>query len=504
MHSIDGTNMNLKMVESIAYNNEEIEIAQSCIDQISISAKRVKVFVEQSAVVYGVTTGFGALASVHINAEKSKELQRNIIVSHAAGVGEPLPVEVVRTMMLLRINSLIKGYSGIRYETLKILVQFLNKGITPYVPAQGSVGASGDLAPLAHVAMTMLGEGKVFHKETLKLAKEAMEEEGIHPFIPAQKEGLALLNGTQMMTSLLSNILIRAYRLFKWTLVSAASTIDALKASTSPFDKRIQELRPHPGQIYVAEKILNLLENSEIRNSHRNCGKVQDPYSLRAIPQVFGAVKDTFDYAKTVLEREFNSVTDNPIIFENEAISGGNFHGEPIALVADFVAIALSELSNITERRIDRLVNPLVSSLPPFLAKGEEGLNSGFMIWQYTAASLVSENKALSHPGSVDSIPTSAFQEDHVSMGSISVRKAYFIIANCEKVTAIELMLAMRGLDFLKPLETGTNLKKILVVLQKTQKPHQNDRYFGNDFNVLLEVISNNEPENIKIHNGVR
>ncbi|MDN5359348.1 MAG: histidine ammonia-lyase [Thermotogaceae bacterium] len=504
MQSIDGTNMNLKMVESIAYHNEKIEIAQSCIDQISISAKRVKAFVEKSAVVYGVTTGFGALASVHISAEKSKELQRNIIVSHAAGVGEPLPVEVVRTMMLLRINSLIKGYSGIRYDTLEVLVHFLNTGITPYVPAQGSVGASGDLAPLAHIAMAMLGEGRVFHKGTLKLAKEAMEEEGIKPFIPAQKEGLALLNGTQMMTALLSNILIRAYRLFKWTLVSAASTLDALKASTSPFDKRIQELRPHPGQIYVAEKILSLLENSEIRDSHRNCGKVQDAYSLRAIPQVFGAVKDTFDYAKTVLEREFNSVTDNPIIFENEAISGGNFHGEPIALVADFVAIALSELSNITERRIDRLVNPLVSSLPPFLAKGEEGLNSGFMIWQYTAASLVSENKALSHPGSVDSIPTSAFQEDHVSMGSVSVRKAYSIIANCEKVTAIELMLAMRGLDFLKPKETGTNLKKILEVLQKTQKPHQNDRYFGDDFNALLEIISGNEPENIKIHNGVR
>jgi histidine ammonia-lyase len=503
MQSIDGTNMNLKMVESIAYHNEKIEIAQSCIDQISISAKRVKAFVEKSAVVYGVTTGFGALASVHISAEKSKELQRNIIVSHAAGVGEPLPVEVVRTMMLLRINSLIKGYSGIRYDTLEVLVHFLNTGITPYVPAQGSVGASGDLAPLAHIAMAMLGEGRVFHKGTLKLAKEAMEEEGIKPFIPAQKEGLALLNGTQMMTALLSNILIRAYRLFKWTLVSAASTLDALKASTSPFDKRIQELRPHPGQIYVAEKILSLLENSEIRDSHRNCGKVQDAYSLRAIPQVFGAVKDTFDYAKTVLEREFNSVTDNPIIFENEAISGGNFHGEPIALVADFVAIALSELSNITERRIDRLVNPLVSSLPPFLAKGEEGLNSGFMIWQYTAASLVSENKALSHPGSVDSIPTSAFQEDHVSMGSVSVRKAYSIIANCEKVTAIELMLAMRGLDFLKPKETGTNLKKILEVLQKTQKPHQNDRYFGDDFNALLEIISSNEPENIKIHNGV-
>ena len=497
MHSIDGKNMNLKLVESIAYNNERMAIDQSCIEQIANSAKRVKTFVENSEVVYGVTTGFGALASVHINAEKSKELQRNIIVSHAAGVGEPLPIEVVRTMMLLRINSLIKGYSGIRYKTLQILVDFLNKGITPYVPAQGSVGASGDLAPLAHIAMAMLGEGQVYHEGTLKMAKKAMEEEDITPFIPEQKEGLALLNGTQMMASLLSNVLIRAYRVFEWSLVSAASTVDALKASTSPFDMRIQNLRPHPGQSYVASKILEFLKESEIRDSHRNCGKVQDAYSLRAIPQVFGAVKDTFDYAKSVLETEFNSVTDNPIIFENEAISGGNFHGEPIALVADFVAIALSELSNITERRIDRLVNPLVSSLPPFLAKGEEGLNSGFMIWQYTAASLVSENKALSHPGSVDSIPTSAFQEDHVSMGSISVRKAYSIVGNCEKVTAIELMLAIRGLDFLKPLETGVVLKKILNRLQVTQKPHQQDRYFGDDFNRLLEIISDTEPSNV-------
>ena len=344
--------------------------------------------------------------------------------------------------------------------------------------------------------MAMLGEGKVYHKGTLKSAKSAMDEEHVHHFIPAQKEGLALLNGTQMMTSLLSNVLIRAYRLFEWTLISAASTLDALKASTSPFDKRIQELRPHPGQIYVAHKILNLLNGSEIRDSHKNCGKVQDAYSLRAIPQVFGAVKDTLDYANTVLEREFNSVTDNPIIFEGEAISGGNFHGEPIAFIADFVSIALTELSNITERRIDRLVNPLVSSLPPFLAKGEEGLNSGFMIWQYTAASLVSENKALSHPGSVDSIPTSAFQEDHVSMGSVSVRKAFSIIANCEKVTAIELMLALRGLEFLKPMETGLTLRNILQELQETQKPHHQDRYFGDDFNVLLEYIAHKEPMN--------
>jgi len=494
MYKINGTNMDLKKVESIAYQNEQIDIDESCIHQIQMSAKRVKDFVNESKVVYGVTTGFGALASVHIDAPKSAALQKNLILSHAAGVGEPLPIEVVRTMMLLRINSLVKGYSGIRLETLQILVDFLNKGITPFVPAQGSVGASGDLAPLAHVAMAMLGEGKVYYRGEITTAKKATETENIQPFVPAQKEGLALLNGTQMMSSLLSNILIRAYNLFEWTMVSAAITVDALKASTAPFDSRIHDLRPHPGQAYVSKRMLDLLEKSEIRESHKNCGKVQDAYSLRAIPQVLGAVKDTFDYAKIVLEREFNSVTDNPIIFENEAISGGNFHGEPIALVADFVAIALTELSNITERRIDRLVNPLVSSLPPFLARGEEGLNSGFMIWQYTAASLVSENKALSHPGSVDSIPTSAFQEDHVSMGSVSVRKAFSIVGNCEKVTAIELMLALRGLCFLRPMKTGERLEKYVEILQQTQKPHHSDRYFGDDFQNILDFICNNNP----------
>ncbi|HPF16039.1 MAG TPA: histidine ammonia-lyase [Thermotogota bacterium] len=494
MYKINGTNMDLKIVESIAYQNEKLEIDESCFQQIKMSAKRVKDFVNESKVVYGVTTGFGALASVHIDAPKSAALQKNLILSHAAGVGEPLPVEVVRTMMLLRINSLVKGYSGIRLETLQILVDFLNKGITPYVPAQGSVGASGDLAPLAHMAMAMLGEGKVYYKGEITGAKEAMESEHIQPFVPAQKEGLALLNGTQMMSSLLSNILIRAYNLFEWTMISASITIDALKASTAPFDPRIHDLRPHPGQTFVAKRLLDLLDKSEIRESHKNCGKVQDAYSLRAIPQVFGAVKDTFDYAKIVLEREFNSVTDNPIIFENEAISGGNFHGEPIALVADFVAIALTELSNITERRIDRLVNPLVSSLPPFLAKGEEGLNSGFMIWQYTAASLVSENKALSHPGSVDSIPTSAFQEDHVSMGSVSVRKAFSIIGNCEKVTTIELMLALRGLCFLRPMKTGKLLEFYIERFQQTLKPHHSDRYFGDDFQSILDIIRNHNP----------
>ena len=493
MIKIDGTNLDLSKVERIAYKFEQVEIDEKCIPGIEESARRVQTFVDNSKVVYGVTTGFGALASVRIESSKSHDLQRNIILSHAAGVGEPLEIEIVRTMMLLRINSLIKGYSGIRYQTLQILIAFLNKGITPYVPAQGSVGASGDLAPLSHVAMAMLGEGKVYYKGKLIEASDVMKTEGIEPLVPVQKEGLALLNGTQMMCSVLTNVLLRAYRLFEWTMVSASMSVDALRASTSPFDIRIHELRPHPGQQYVARKLLSYLEGSEITESHKNCGKVQDAYSLRAMPQVYGAVRDTLDYAKQTLEREYNSVTDNPIIFENEAISGGNFHGEPIALVADFTAIALTELTSMTERRIDRLVNPLVSSLPPFLARGEEGINSGFMIWQYTAASLTSENKALSHPGSVDSIPTSAFQEDHVSMGSVSVRKAYSIMSNAEKVIAIEIMLAYRGIEYLRPLKSGKKLENIIEKIATIQEEYNSDRYFGNDFRNILKYIKSNE-----------
>ncbi len=494
MIKLNGEELTLEQVIAVSSSLEKVEIDENCIKSMNDSVDTVQGFIDDKKVVYGVTTGFGALANVSIPSEKVKELQKNIILSHAAGVGTPFKKEIVRTMMLLRVNSLVKGFSGIRVESVNKIIDFLNYDIVPVVPSQGSVGASGDLAPLAHIAMALMGYGKVIFKGETTDSIIAMEECGIEKLEPIQKEGLALLNGTQMMAAVLSHTLYGAYKLLEWAIVSSSMTIDALRGSTTPFDFRIHEIRKHPGQKYISEKILAYLEGSEIRESHKKCSKVQDAYSLRAIPQVFGAVKDTLDYVGTVLEREMNSVTDNPIIVDGEALSGGNFHGEPLALVADFLSIALAELGSITERRIDRLVNPLVSSLPPFLAKGAEGINSGYMIWQYTSAALASENKSLAHPASVDSIPTSAFQEDHVSMGSIGARKSYEILENCRKIVAIELMLSYRGLEFLFPQKTGDKLLEVIKGFSGEFEAYECDRFFGDDFNRILKYISINDP----------
>jgi len=495
MIQINGENLTLEQVISVVRDFEKVEIDSSCFDAMKVSVDTVQGFIDQEKVVYGVTTGFGALANVSIPAEKVKELQKNIILSHAAGVGEPFEDEIVRAMMLLRANSLVKGFSGIRIDSVNKLIAFLNNNIIPVVPCQGSVGASGDLAPLAHVAMALMGYGKVKYKGEILDAEYAINDCGLEKLVPIQKEGLALLNGTQMMASVLCVTLDKAYRLLEWSLVSASMTIDALRGSKTPFDLRIHKIRNHPGQQYVSGRIGEYLSGSEIMESHKNCSKVQDAYSLRAIPQVVGAVKDSLDYVRTVLEREINSVTDNPIIVDGEALSGGNFHGEPLALVADFLSIALAELGSITERRIDRLVNPLVSSLPPFLARGAEGLNSGYMIWQYTSAALASENKSLCHPASVDSIPTSAFQEDHVSMGSIASRKSKEVLKNVYKIIAIEIMLSYRGLEFLSELKTGEKLDDIINEFKGEFSEYKEDRYFGEDFERILNYISENDPK---------
>lgn len=497
---LTGKHLTLTEYKQVAVEAEKVSIAPESIRGIEKSAATVQKIVESSKTVYGINTGFGALASISISPEKTKELQKNIILSHAAGVGEPLRNEMVRGIMLLRANSLVKGYSGVRRQTIQMILDFLNLGITPIVPEQGSVGASGDLAPLAHIARAMLGEGEVFYQGNRVKALHAIQAEGLTVLQPIQKEGLALLNGTQFISSVLSYSLLKAYQLFEWSLVAACASLDGLKASSTPFDARIQEVRAHKGQSYVASKVREYLMGSEILESHKNCGKVQDAYSLRAIPQVLGSVWDTLEYARNVVEVEMNSATDNPLIFDNEVLSGGNFHGEPVALVSDFSAIAMSELGNISERRIDRLVNPLalpaastkVSALPAFLAKGEAGLNSGYMLWQYTAAALVSENKTRCFPASVDSIPTSANQEDHVSMGPIAARKFLDIVHNDYKIVAIELMLSLRALHFLKPLTTGTKLFEILKPIQSLLDPHENDRYFGDDFQRIHTYISAN------------
>ncbi|BBJ27882.1 histidine ammonia-lyase [Athalassotoga saccharophila] len=470
---------------------EKVEISQKAVERINNSRRKVEKLLSSDKAMYGINTGFGALATVKISKEEIDDLQSNLVRSHSVGVGPILDEESTRAMMLLRAFSLSRGYSGVKIETVNQIIEFLNRGVTPVVPSQGSVGSSGDLAPLAHVALAMMGEGDVIYHGKVMDASKVLEIEGLKPLKYSAKEGLALTNGTQAMTAILALVLYDSKVLFENSLITASISIDALKGSTTPFDPRIHELRPYEGQRYVASRIMEYLAGSEIRASHINCSKVQDAYSLRAIPQVLGAVKDTLDYVERQLDIEMNAVTDNPLVFEDEVLSGGNFHGEPMAFAADFLGIALSELGNITERRIDRLVNPLVSGLPPFLADGKAGLNSGLMMWQYTAASLVSENKVLSHPASVDSIPTSAYQEDHVSMGTIAAVKSRKIFENVSKIIAIEAMIASKGVRYHLPLRTGKKIEPLVDLINSKVKYSQRDHYMGKEFEEILIMVKN-------------
>ncbi len=481
--------LTLEDIVRVSRGFERVELSQNALTRIENSRKNVERFLKEGKPIYGINTGFGALDRVKISHDEIDELQENLIRSHSTAIGEPFSKDIVRAIMLLRINSISKGFSGVRKEVISLMVDMLNHDITPFVPSQGSVGASGDLAPLAHIALTLIGEGEVYYKGELVPSKTAFEKEGLKPIHLKAKEGLALINGTQVMTGILSLVTYDAKRLLNRAIMVASMSIDALKGSTTPFDPRIHRIRPHKGQAYVAEKLLEYLAKSQIREAHLYCSKVQDAYSLRTIPQVLGAVKDTIDYVENTVLTEVHSVTDNPLIFEDGALSGGNFHGEPIALVADFLGIALSEMANISERRIDRLVNPLVSGLPPFLAKGKVGLNSGFMLWQYTAASLVSENKVLSHPSSVDSIPTSAYQEDHVSMGTYGARKAKTILENTEKVIAIEAMVAAYALHFLEPLKTGEKLRPYVKKFQEILGDIEKDKNLTREYERILSLV---------------
>jgi len=486
---INGNDLKIDQIVRVARFGEKVEISETAMDRVRRSRKNLERFLKEKRVMYGINTGFGALGNTRISSENLRKLQLNLLRSHAAGVGDPLEDEEVRAMMLLRLNSLVKGFSGVREDVVLRIRDFLNMNIIPIVPSQGSVGASGDLAPLAHLALPLIGEWKVKYGGRIREASEVLRELKLNPLKLREKEGLALINGTQGMTGVLGLIIHDAEVLVENSILISSMSVDALMGSTTPFDHRIHELRPHKGQIHVAKKLREYMKGSEIRRSHIHCPKVQDAYSLRVIPQVVGAVKDTVDYAKAVCETEINSVTDNPLIFEDSVVSGGNFHGEPVAFVSDFLAIALTELSNISERRIDRLVNPLVSELPPFLAGGKKGLNSGFMLWQYTAASLVSENKVLSHPASVDSIPTSGNLEDHVSMGMNSVLKLKRILRNTEKVVAIELMLAVRALEFRRPLKSSEKIENLYRKVRENVPSFDEDRCFQDDFAKILGMI---------------
>ncbi|MFA5560318.1 MAG: histidine ammonia-lyase [Acholeplasmataceae bacterium] len=469
MITLDGKSLTLEQLVSIARFNEKVEIAQESQKKVIEAAAFVKEIAENDLPVYGINTGFGQLANIKIKKTEVNQLQINLLISHACGMGDILEIEKVRAMMALRINALIQGYSGLRLETILKMVEFLNKGITPVVFEKGSLGASGDLALLSHMSLPLVGLGEVFYQNKRYKAEEGLKLAGIKPLDNlVAKEGLSLINGTQAMNAIGALTLYDGLRVLDFANVSYALSMEALLGVTDALDDKVHQIRNQKGQIEMAKIMRAHLKGSTYTTKKHN-ERVQDAYSLRCSPQVHGASKDALDHILDIVEREMNAVTDNPLIFlkEKEAISAGNFHGQALALAFDYLGIALAELANISERRIERLVNPNLSNgLPAFLAK-DPGLNSGFMIVQYTAAALVSENKVLAHPASVDSIPSSANQEDHVSMGSISARKASSILDHTRKVIALEFLTAIQGIDFRAKMTLGQTTKKAYEYFRK-------------------------------------
>ncbi len=499
--TIDGNTLSIPQLYELTHiPGNTIRLSKEARRAVLKARVLIEDWLKEDATIYGVTTGFGEFSNIRINLKDIEQLQKNLIYSHAVGAGDPMPDEIVRAMMVLRINTLAKGYSGIRPETLDVLIGMFNAGIIPVIPSQGSVGASGDLVQLAHLVLTMMGKGAVKFQGKIVDARKALREAGLQPVNLSAKEGLALINGTQMMTAYTAFAVYEATQLCKLIDIAASVTLEALKGTPRAFDSRLHRLRPLRGQNNCAANMRRLLRKSEIRRSHLyDDPRVQDAYSIRCIPQVHGASRDAIRYAYDTISIELNSANDNPLIFPKDGIhiEGGNFHGQPIALAADFLGIALSELANISERRIERLVNGSLSGLPRFLTtKG--GLNSGMMIAQYTAASLVSENKVLAHPASVDSIPTSANQEDHNSMGSIAAQKAYKILRNVQTVVAIEFLTACQGMDFsrIHPkkkhiMKAGIGAQAAFDFVRKHIDHLENDRVLHNDIQTILTLICN-------------
>lgn len=485
---IDGENLTIQDVHRVAREEEEVEISEDCVEDIKKSRSIVEDTLESDEDVYGINTGFGELANVKIERDKTEQLQENLVLSHASGVGEPLDEEIVRGVMLLRANTLAKGYSGVRLKVIQGLIDMLNKNVHPVIPCQGSVGASGDLAPLAHMSLVLIGRGKALYDDDKLSGKKAMERAGIDTIELKAKEGLALLNGTQVMTAIGALAVHDSELLLKSAQIASAISLESLMGTDAVFDERIHDIRPHEGQISCAANLRKLTKGSDIIRSHRDCDRVQDPYTLRCMPQVYGATRDAISYVRKVVETEMNSANDNPLIFDNgDVISGGNFHGQPVALAMDFLGSAIAEIGDISERTTDKLMYKEESGLPPFLAE-DSGLNSGFMIAQYTAASLVSENKVLAHPASVDSIPTSAGQEDHVSMGLTAARQARDILNNVEHVVAIEMLAAAQGLEF-HDLEPGEGVQAAYEFIRKYVEPLEQDRPLHEDILACRELI---------------
>jgi histidine ammonia-lyase len=489
---LSGAPLSLDDLEAVAHANLQVVLDPASIARMQASRRVVDAAATSSEAAYGINTGFGKLSEVRVEPAQVAELQRNLVRSHCCGVGEPLPEPEVRGMLLLRANVLAKGLSGVRVELVELLLSMLNAGIHPVIPSRGSVGASGDLAPLAHLALALIGEGEVFMRGTRTAAADALDAAGLNPIELKAKEGLALLNGTQAMGSVGGLALARALRAARLFDLAGAMSLEALRGTPTAFDARIHQARPHPGQMAAAAHLRELLENSEIRESHRtNDPRVQDAYCLRCMPQVHGAVRTALEHAASVIEIETGSATDNPLIFsEDDAVlSGGNFHGAPLALVLDYAAIALTDLLSISERRIDRLINPDINEgLPPFLSD-RPGLSSGFMIAHVTAAALLNEAKVLSHPASVDSVPTSGGKEDHVSMGMTSALKLKQVVENAELVLAIELMIAAQGLEFRAPLKAAVRVEAARVQVRKSVSPLREDRVLSGDIERLAAAI---------------
>lgn len=499
MIALDGTKLTLEELVSIARHNEPVRLSDAALNTIEASSDMVDRIVEIGSPVYGINTGFGKLSDVMIDKSLVAELQKKLLLSHACGMGEPLNVETVRAMMAGRINALSKGYSGVRAKTLSKLVELLNKNVIPVVFEQGSLGASGDLALLSSMALPLLGLGEVFVNGVRKNAADALRLEGIEPLGALHaKEGLALINGTQAMNAIGALALYDALRAYHAANLTLALTMEALRGIRDAFDPRVHAVRGHSGQISAAAEVLKRTEGSK-RLTRQGELRVQDAYSLRCAPQVHGAVYDTLMHCKAVVETELNAVTDNPILFlsDNDVISAGNFHGEPLAFAFDFLAIATSELANIAERRIERMVNPALSNgLPAFLTKCS-GINSGFMIVQYSAASIVSENKVLCHPASVDSIPSSGNQEDHVSMGTTSARKARTVVDNVLKVLAMEWMTACQAIDLGPDLPLGKDTAQAREILRNHVPTIREDELMYPHLHQAVSLLSNGELDSL-------
>ncbi len=496
---ISGNDLTLEDVRAVAFERRPVLLAPDAREQVNAARDVVDALVADNQVSYAITTGVGKLSDVRIAGDQIRELQINLVRSHAVGVGEPLSIAETRAMMLLRANSLSKGFSGVRSGVVDTICELLTRGVTPWVPSQGSVGASGDLAPLAHLALLLVGEGECHDGKGGRTAGAvALKAAGIKPLVLEAKEAVSLINGTQAMLAVGTLSLLAAEILVDSADVIGAMACDALKGTDAAFDERIHRARPHTGQIATAANLRKLLEGSAIRESHRDCGRVQDAYSLRCMPQVHGAVRDTLAHCRSVFETETNSAVDNPLVFRDpksqnedaDVISGGNFHGEPVAFALDFLGIALSALAGISERRLERMVNPALSEgLPPFLAPGA-GLNSGFMMPQVTAAALVSENKVLAHPASVDSITTSGNKEDFVSMGMGAAIKLKKIVENTRNTMAIEAMAAAQALDLLAPLKTSKRLQRAHTAIRAVSPALEKDRVMYQDFARIADVIA--------------